>query len=411
MVGPKWRRLGCVGVVVLGALQLGCSRSSAPQAGAAGAAASSLAPNAASAAATGSAALAAPSASAAVALASPAPSAVGAAETDNALRLKKYWAAMGQGRQATVKQAFSQALEAFDRALALLPDDARAYAERGYAHLLAKSYAAARDDFDRAALRTDDPVLLAQIWFNYGLTAEQEGRADDARSAFARSDELNHTKAAADKLGGSSRCTARFSQERTGGGAAPPPPNGDYLDLFKALAAEGKPAKLATTADEARALLCPLASCVPKSGEGVPLRLNVGSTTWYGAAFGRDDGTLRLFHRLGKLDDGQCGSKTTFTIEHQKPLHFRIEHSPQVEVFRTASGDYCKEGGADECVRRCVSATRLIEDMLFNVAGESALLRVSQWESPGSKPRWDIKVSGSAARIVGGGCDFTWDLK
>jgi len=359
----------------------------------------------------------APSAALASASSSASPRVASESESEDAVRLKKYWVAMGQGRVASVKKQYSQALEAFDRALALLPDDARAYAERGYAQLLAKNYGLARADFDRAVLRTEDPKLLAQIWFNYGLTAEQEGRADDAASAFARSNELNPTEAASAKIAGRPTCTARVSQRKDLEGKGRPAPasasngGGDFLLAFQRLLGDRTPDKTPSTADEARSLLCASGDCLVTPGNGAPIRLKVGDEALYGAVMGLPDHGLRIFSKLGVAKLCHCGTNDTFTIRHQEPLQFRIEQAQMVERFEGPGKSECTEANAAQCTRRCVSSTTLVQDFLFSAAGDEARLLVEQWKTPGGKTPWEVSVTGTDGRILGSGCDIVWDLK
>ena len=118
-----------------------------------------------------------------------------------------YRAGMKKGRGATSKKSWADAIAGFDAALAAKPGDARATGERGFARLLeGTDLAAAETDFDRAASSTKDPKILASLWFNRGLLFEKQGNADNALAAFATSNVLRPTPAAAKKLGGVAAC-------------------------------------------------------------------------------------------------------------------------------------------------------------------------------------------------------------
>lgn len=119
-------------------------------------------------------------------------------------RLAAYQKALGDGRRATKAAKFKEAATAFDAALVARPDDSRAYAERGYAAYLAKSYGRAEDDLSRAAQGTDNRQLRAQVFYNLGLVREARGR--DGTSAFALSNFLHKTAAAQKKLTGKETC-------------------------------------------------------------------------------------------------------------------------------------------------------------------------------------------------------------
>ena len=328
-------------------------------------------------------------------------------------RLKTYWGQVGAGRAATVKHNYASAIAAFDRALAVLPDDSRAYAERGYAQLLAKNYGLARDDFDRAAERTTDPNLLAQIWFNYGLTAEQEGRPKDAQSAFARSNEYNPTAEARAKLGDGPVCTARVTKTKEPEQGTRPlgsPTPGNFLSAFAVLAEGREPELKPTSIDQARSLLCPLGNCALAVNEGTPLRLKIGDTTIYGGVVNTADPELSVTPKLLVSKAGPCGVKETVSTRHQHPLHFRVASSYLTEQFKREDGVSCTEGSAS-CRRECVEGNRVVRDYLFQVTGKTVVLTVEQWASSNSKPAWDVSVEGTSARILGSGCDIHWDLQ
>jgi Flp pilus assembly protein TadD len=338
------------------------------------------------------------------------------ADSEDAIRLKKYWSAMGRGRLATVKKNYGEALDAFSKALDLLPDDARAYAERGYAQLLAKNYQLAREDFDLAVMRTDDPKLLAQIWFNYGLTAEKEGRPEDAQSAFARSNQLNPTKAASDKLEGGSVCTARVGErsqpEPTSSGKNEGHDNvADFLTAFHQQAEGRTPEQVPATAEEARNVLCAFGDCVLAPPNGAPIRLKIGSDSIYGAVISVTNGKLRIFPKLEVSKPGPCGTEDQIKVLHQSPLHFRIVLTPMIERFEGPNHTPCVENNSDRCVRQCVKSTTKVEDWLFNTAGDDVRLLVEQWMTPGGKTPWEVSVTGTDAKILGSGCDISWDLK
>ena len=55
-----------------------------------------------------------------------------------------------------------------------------------------------------------DPVLRAQLYFNLGLLEEKQGRIEAARGAFARSEHLHPTPAAAKKLGEGTGCPVQI---------------------------------------------------------------------------------------------------------------------------------------------------------------------------------------------------------
>lgn len=121
--------------------------------------------------------------------------------------ISAYSAAMGEGRAATRAKRFADAEEAFGKALAARPEDARARSERGYARLLDGALEKAEEDFQGALGRGVDGKLAGQVFFNIGLLREKKNEMEGARAAFAISNALSPTAAAKVKLAGRSTCT------------------------------------------------------------------------------------------------------------------------------------------------------------------------------------------------------------
>lgn len=119
-----------------------------------------------------------------------------------------YAEALAEGRKATRAKRYADAEEAFGRALAARPEDARARGERGYARLLDGALEKADEDFQAALGRGLDPKLAGQVFFNMGLLREKRNEMESARAAFAISNALSATAAAKAKLAGRSACTA-----------------------------------------------------------------------------------------------------------------------------------------------------------------------------------------------------------
>jgi hypothetical protein len=119
-----------------------------------------------------------------------------------------YAGALKRGRAATVKKDYHSAIAAFDEALAAIPKEPRALAERGYAKLLAGDNYGARMDLWAARGRTKDEKLGSQIWWNLGLIAEREKDDSAAHDAFAHAYALHPTLAAKAKLGDAGTCPA-----------------------------------------------------------------------------------------------------------------------------------------------------------------------------------------------------------
>jgi hypothetical protein len=332
-------------------------------------------------------------------------------ETAEKDRLRNYWKEMAQGRFATTKKSFATAITAFDHALEAMPDDARAYAERGYAQLLAKNFRLARQDFDRAVERTDDRKLLAQIWYNYGLTADEEGRTKDALAAFARSNEMNPTAAAAKRLGGVPTCTARVTEREGSEDAAPATVESDWLGVFDRLAQKIPQTTRPPSSEAARKLLCHETGCKLAPGEGQAISLQAGRRTSLSVVISLAEQKLRVFPGILAYKAGPCGSHKRATVVHQKPLQLHAESTQMLERFAHPDGSNCEEGSADDCVRKCRVGTTAVLDMLFSVSGEEIPLTVEQWAPPDGKAPWAVTVSGEDARIQGEGCNLSWSLQ
>ncbi|WP_437596366.1 tetratricopeptide repeat protein [Sorangium sp. So ce590] len=119
-------------------------------------------------------------------------------------------AALARGRLATKKRDFGAAVQAFTEALAADPSDARALAERGFAHLGAGHGDAAEGDFSAALAGAGDPELRSQIWFNLGLLRDNAGDAEAARVAYANAHALRPSPATRGKLAGRSTCAVEI---------------------------------------------------------------------------------------------------------------------------------------------------------------------------------------------------------
>ncbi|XXX78922.1 tetratricopeptide repeat protein [Sorangium sp. So ce134] len=169
-------------------------------------------------AAATSAAAPLPSASGAAMPASPAPPASQAPPAPAARPLTEqekqalavYKAALARGRLATKKRDFNAAIQAFTEALAADPSDARALAERGFAHLTAGDEDAAARDFEVALTSAGDPELRSQIWYNLGLLRDRSNDAEAARVAYANAHLLKPSVATRAKLADRSTCTVEI---------------------------------------------------------------------------------------------------------------------------------------------------------------------------------------------------------
>ena len=111
-------------------------------------------------------------------------------------------ALLKKGREATREKKYDEAVQHLNNALLSDPSmGAIARSELGYAMILASSKPLLAEKILRKALtQTNDPRLLAPIWFNLGLLFEKQSRLDVARECFSRSHAIKPSKAAAEKL-------------------------------------------------------------------------------------------------------------------------------------------------------------------------------------------------------------------
>jgi len=108
----------------------------------------------------------------------------------------EYLAALARGRKATLAKDFALAEAQFSRCLQLLPKDARALAERGYARLLNEQLPDAEADLAAASDSAPNATLLLQILHNRMLVAQKRGDETAARRFEQKKKELKqaHTQ-------------------------------------------------------------------------------------------------------------------------------------------------------------------------------------------------------------------------
>lgn len=120
---------------------------------------------------------------------------------------KLYLASLGQGRQATAAKDFAAADAAFSKCVELVPGDARALSERGYARLLAERLPEADADLQAAEKNAPNVALKLQVLHNRMLVAKKQGQ-DGSAAYYA--DQRQKLKAAK-QLGKGVSCNANDS--------------------------------------------------------------------------------------------------------------------------------------------------------------------------------------------------------
>ncbi len=298
--------------------------------------------------------------------------------------VKKFHAAMKRGRVATDKKDYAVAVKAFSDALAVEPNEPEALAERGYAHLLAKEYDAASADLDAAAKRAAAASQQGMIWFNVGLLAEARGDAAAAKHAYAESNRIRPSKAAAKKLGGAAVCDAAIDKTRTAGTVY-----ASWVAAAKGLRAAalaGGPIdgstdddapKAPTTEAAARAWLCGDDGCDGSGPWIVAIPDSVGDLT-YDLVIGQKGGHLLTFAGLGGKMLGRCESEDQIEVLGGAPLqvHVTIEPNDMVDVD-TSSGELKSCGdNLDGCHEACFYSDKSDQDLFIDATSGAQILSV-----------------------------------
>jgi tetratricopeptide (TPR) repeat protein len=323
-----------------------------------------------------------------------------ALSADEKKSLADYQKAMNDGRKATREKKTEDAVAAFDRALKAIPDDARAYGERGYARILAKDWKAGLADLDKAAALTNDKKLLGQIWFNYGLAAEGVGDAEKARAAFARSNAYNPTKAAKDKLAGKAACTATIDEAGDTSAETFDDWKAAYEDLRKH--DEGYPA---WSGDASMKALCGDAW---KKGD-VCLSQTPDTFLPTAAVYVQTSDGKVVRHELG-MAGGRCGGAVEAKLVDRDGgvAHFqtRVEQGLTVYVGidpKTNEIVDCKDGM--ECQSACADPSVSWVDTFVDEATGKVLLSVEREANDAGKDPLTVARAGKDVDVKGAGCD------
>ncbi len=100
---------------------------------------------------------------------------------------RRFRAAMADGRKLGRAGDHAGAVAAFDRALAVQPDDPGALSELGWEAFLGRSLDRAEAATRRAVAAATEPRLKAASLYNLGRVLEERGRRDAAAAAYAES--------------------------------------------------------------------------------------------------------------------------------------------------------------------------------------------------------------------------------
>lgn len=104
------------------------------------------------------------------------------------------------GRRETNDRRYDRAIQAFDIAITMDANYARAWSGRGFAYLRSKDLDKAGSDFEKALTLDKSPKFQAAVWFNLSEVAERKGDKAGAIAAARKSFDLNGTEAAKKRL-------------------------------------------------------------------------------------------------------------------------------------------------------------------------------------------------------------------
>jgi len=338
----------------------------------------------------------------------------------------EFFQAMALGRQATHSKSFPAAVEAFSKAIAIAPDSGRAYAERGYAELMAGSLPTASSDFVRASRLTSDRQLLAQVAFNQGLLHERKGEPEEALVAFSRSNVLFPTAAARAKAG-TAACAGVVEVET-------PHPSSvsgwlhdihdqgvmfakNWRDLV-AIALDGRDAGALSESEAREVFLEGLGSTSQEVASPPPPRFlvyrNHGSTAGFemDVVNIRADGSLLVFHS-GPLP-GQTGAGAIYdcvdeahadAVVEGDVFHATISNSLSTAREGAAIGSEQFEQNTD-----CVDAGRTVEDLFYDTRAGRLLLKTTRSSPTAAEPPVGLRPERNAVHLSGKGCDWVIPL-
>lgn len=325
---------------------------------------------------------------------------------------QRYRGALEAGAQQTRAENYAAAIDAYTTALAAVPEDPRALAGRGHAHLLAGDLAAAHADLQAAAAHASELKLAAKIHHDLGLLAEQRDPPAALRQ-FALSNLFHPTAAAIARISGRTVCLADITvgSDTTTTPASPTRPT-TWLEIWTAHFAPSQanlkdPSK---PADEpaARHRVCHYESLALDACDGQPpwvLRIPGGAADPDAGVYAdqyvlvdlTSTGTLAVAPLVALDPDPTCEDHHDLAIVGRHPLVVRTTHTPN------ALGEVCDDDCRDDCVhtRSNTITTVHARDTL------ELLLTVTTPNRPDTdKPLVDVLVDAAGAiTVTGGGCD------
>lgn len=327
-----------------------------------------------------------------------------------------YLDAMKRGRTATAKRDFKTAIAAFDEAVSHEPKNAQALGERGYAKYLAGDLANAESDLEDARDCGAAPKLAAQIWFNLALVREKQGDADGARSAFASSQALAPTKAAAARLGGAVACTADVDASPSDDLAAV----ANWIDAASALDVELKDRTEAAAKNAvcSKSYMFDGSDATHDACDGAPPWITVHDYMMF----------------TYEADIVFPSAKKIFVVNAGRMGGWPAHCQGSTDVTAAIDGDFASMtltfagGGSvmlspddldaglgvnvvDNGEMVCGDGPGFVEDTFYDLANGRELLKVHRLVPIGAKaPDVSLARSGKTVTLSGGGCDKSFDL-
>lgn len=321
-------------------------------------------------------------------------------------RASRYRDNLTTGLRQQQAHDYPAAIDAFTAALADIPDDPRALAGRGHAHLQLGDTTAAARDLGLAITHASQILLAAQIHLDLARLAELRRDREAARKQHALA-ALYAPSATASTL-----CLADI---RSGADAQPPDEPTTWLAIWTT---HFEPSK-ANLKDPTRPADDPAARDRVCHYESLALDACAGPRPWVLRIPGRadpeagiytdqymlvdHDGTGRLASRhLVDIDTtGTCEDRYDLAIVARDPLVVRTTHT------NNALGEVCDDPGDPDCHIACIHER---SDTRFTVHARDdlrLLLSVASPDRPDRNPLIDLKISPDSVTITGSHCDRT----
>jgi len=334
---------------------------------------------------------------------------------------KSYAAALGEARAATKAKKYDAAIAAFDKALAKVPGDARALAERGYAHFLAKHTDLAKKDLNQAIASTNDASVLGPAFYNLGLVSEAAGNADEARVAFARSNAIKPTQAAKAKLEGKTTCVAAIDRPKRKAKIV-----ANISEAYDAMNAtwtsKGYDSQFSAGAKPTGDAAIKKALCTAKcDGPGAWLARFPDSVPTLGFAVVPTADKKLAVYELGLVELDGCGTEIEQSVVKSGAV---VQVHEEVTILGRdwvdEKGNSCSPSFEEDstCLNPCGPVGWEAREYILDTTLQTVAVTVSEGgefeknsaEDPKIKPTVSVKESDGKVSVRGGGCSSDLDV-